>query len=174
MKSKSKRISALAAKVGKKLKNLRKKLGLTQQELSVRVGKVARKIDYTYIGKIERGEIMPSIKMLHRICEGLEVPVDFFFQEETITELLNILPEDIRDIARDNNKISFFKAVKELDEEDIPLVAEIIRVLNRHREFTKAGEGLYFPSMEHPVGSMISEKKATRKYRKKSRKKSKK
>lgn len=70
--------------------------------------------------------------MLQRISEGLEILLDFFFQKETVVELFNLLPGDIRDIAQDEDKMVFFREVKELDREDIPLATEIIRILNKH------------------------------------------
>jgi transcriptional regulator with XRE-family HTH domain len=161
-----KETTTLAREIGEKLRNIRKNLGLTQKQVAERM---VERIDYTYIGKIERGELMPSLKMLKRIGEGLEIPVDFFFQKETVVELLNLLPRDIRDIAQDDNKIAFFKGVKELDEEDVPLVAEIIRILNKHRKLRKEKEEQrYLPSAER-VASAVAEKKASHKYKKKSR-----
>lgn len=153
----------LAKEIGLKLRNIRKKLELTQKQLSQ---KIPDKLDYTYIGKIERGEILPSLRMLKRISEGLKVPVDFFFQKETVTELLNILPQEIRDIARDIDKVAFFRAIKELDKKDIPLVTEIIRILNKHH--TSSNEGKvhrYFPSAEHTV-RLVAEKKTSYKRKK--------
>jgi transcriptional regulator with XRE-family HTH domain len=170
MRGRPKETTTLAREIGDKLKNIRKKLELTQKQLSE---KMPEKIDYTYIGKIERGEIMPSIKMLKRISEGLGIPVDFFFQKETVIELLNLLPRDIRGIAEEKDKLSFFRAVKKLDREDIPIVTEIIRILNKHRRpraKRKKGE-LIYPLQTHtqPLG-MVAEKKTSRKYKKKSKK----
>jgi transcriptional regulator with XRE-family HTH domain len=166
MRDRFKETTTLAREIGEKLRNIRKNLGLTQKQVAERM---VERIDYTYIGKIERGELMPSLKMLKRIGEGLEIPVDFFFQKETVVELLNLLPRDIRDIAQDDNKIAFLKEVKELDEEDVPLVAEIIRILNKHRKLRKEKEEqLYLPSVER-VDSAVAEKKASHKYKKKSR-----
>ena len=47
--------------IGQRLRELRQRKGLTQKDLSL---KVRGKIDYSYIGKIERGEQLPSLKML--------------------------------------------------------------------------------------------------------------
>jgi transcriptional regulator with XRE-family HTH domain len=166
MRDRFRETNTLAREIGEKLRNIRKNLGLTQKQLAERM---VERIDYTYIGKIERGELMPSLKMLKRISEGVEIPIDFFFQKESVVELLNLLPRDIRDIAQDENKIAFFKEVKRLDEEDIPLVIEIIRILNKHRKLRKEKEEqLYFPSVER-AASVVAEKKASHKYKKKSK-----
>ena len=50
--------------MGERLRKLRKNLGLTQKEFAE---KVPGKVDYTYIGKIERGQQYPSLKMLEKI-----------------------------------------------------------------------------------------------------------
>ena len=166
-KPKSNEAIELARSIGEKIRKIRKSLGLTQQEFS---DGLAKKMNYTYIGKIERGDIMPSLKMLCRISVGLGVPVDFFFQRENVTEMLKLLPEDIRDIVHDEKKLLFFKAVKDLDEEDIPLVAEIIRILNLHREAQKTHTTMYAPSLVN-YPAFVAEKKQTRKYKKRKNRK---
>lgn len=166
MRKRTHKIDLLAKEIGEKLRTMRKKLDLTQKQLSK---KIPDRIDYTYIGKIERGEILPSVRMLRRISEGLNIPVDFFFQKETITSLIGLLPEDIRDISKDNDKIAFFREVKELDKKDVPLVTEIIRILNKHR--MSLNEGIFyenFPSTKHAVG-LVADKKSH--YKKKNSKK---
>lgn len=153
----------LAKEIGEKLKNTRKKLRLTQKQLSE---KMRDRIDYTYIGKIERGEIVPSIKMIKRISQGLDIPVDFFFQKETVVDLLGLLPKDIRDIAQDTDKVAFFREVKKLDKKDIPLVMEIIRILNKHRISSDEDKVRgYFPSTGYAMG-LVAEKKNSYKRKK--------
>lgn len=122
--------------IGNRLKELRKKLGLTQKELAKRV---PGGINYTYIGKIERGEQKPSLKILEKISQALAVPLSYFFQEETPVDLTSLLPEDLRKIAQDHKKRTFFKAVAQLKEEDIPLVTEIINVLHKYHQAREAG-----------------------------------
>ena len=48
----------LGYQIGKRLRELRQQKGLTQKALA---GKIKGKIDQSYIGKIERGEQLPSI-----------------------------------------------------------------------------------------------------------------
>jgi len=122
--------------VGKRLKDLRKKLGLTQKELASRV---PGGINYTYIGKIERLEQKPSLKILQKITLALGVPITYFFQEETPVDLTSLLPEDLVEIAQNPQKREFFKMVAQLGDEDIPLVTEIISILNKYRHARKIG-----------------------------------
>jgi len=53
--------------VGKNLKKLRRRLGLTQKEFGE---KVPGKVDCTYIGKIERGDQWPSLKLLDKLARA--------------------------------------------------------------------------------------------------------
>lgn len=64
--------------VGERLKKLRKSLGLTQKQFASRI---PGKIDYTYIGKIERGQQYPSLKLLERIGGAFSVSISYFFQD---------------------------------------------------------------------------------------------
>lgn len=66
----------LAWEIGLTLRRLRLAQGSTQKELAQRV---AGGIDATYIGKIERGEQLPSLKVLIRVGKALEVSVSEFF-----------------------------------------------------------------------------------------------
>jgi transcriptional regulator with XRE-family HTH domain len=67
----------LAHEIGLILRQLRLARGLTQKRLAQRV---ADGVDATYIGKIERGDQLPSLKVLLRLSTTLGVTVgDFFY-----------------------------------------------------------------------------------------------
>jgi transcriptional regulator with XRE-family HTH domain len=66
----------LAREIGLTLRRLRLEQGATQKELAQRV---AGGMDATYIGKIERGEQLPSLKVLLRLSKALHVSVGEFF-----------------------------------------------------------------------------------------------
>jgi transcriptional regulator with XRE-family HTH domain len=66
----------LAREIGLILRRLRVARGMTQQHLARRV---AGGIDTTYIGKIERGDQLPSLKVLLRLSKTLGVTVSDFF-----------------------------------------------------------------------------------------------
>ena len=55
---------------GEKIRRLRKKLSISQEELGFRA-----KLHRTYIGAIERGEQNISIDNIHRIAKALKLPV---------------------------------------------------------------------------------------------------
>lgn len=65
--------------VGDRLKKLRKSLGLTQLQFA---GRIPGKIDYSYIGHIERGDQYPSLKLLEKIGAVYNVPLGYFFKDE--------------------------------------------------------------------------------------------
>jgi len=65
--------------MGERLRKLRKNLGLTQMEFAE---KVPGKVDYTYIGKIERGQQYPSLKMLEKIGKSFSTPLGYFFDDK--------------------------------------------------------------------------------------------
>lgn len=54
--------------LGKRIRQLRKKLGISQEELGFRSG-----LHRTYIGAIERAEQNVSIDNLHKIARALKV-----------------------------------------------------------------------------------------------------
>lgn len=60
--------------LGKKIQKLRKKKGLTQEEL----GEILR-ISRVYMGYIEQGRESPSLKILMKIAKKLGVKVEDLF-----------------------------------------------------------------------------------------------
>ncbi|MEE8291901.1 MAG: helix-turn-helix transcriptional regulator [Candidatus Tectomicrobia bacterium] len=67
---------ALAHEIGLILQRLRHEHGLTQKSLAQRV---VGGLNTTYIGKIERGDQLPSLKILLRLSTALDVSVNDFF-----------------------------------------------------------------------------------------------
>ncbi len=65
--------------LGKRVKKLRKSLGLTQKQFASRV---PGKIDASYISKIETGRQYPSLKLLERIGATFSKPMSYFFKDE--------------------------------------------------------------------------------------------
>lgn len=66
----------LACEIGLILQRLRRDKGWTQKALAQRV---AGGVNTTYIGKIERGDQLPSLKVLLRLSQALDVAVSDFF-----------------------------------------------------------------------------------------------
>lgn len=62
------KLDKISYKIGLKIKLLRNKLGISQEELGFRA-----KISKTQIGLIERGESSPTIDTLAQIARALEI-----------------------------------------------------------------------------------------------------
>lgn len=125
----------MKAEIGKRLKGLRVERGLTQKELASRV---KGGIDYTYIGKIERGEQLPSLKILIEISDALSVPVSHFFHDERMAAMAEISSSgSISFLLQTEPGRKLLKALTKVHTDDIPLVVEIINVLSRHRMDTR-------------------------------------
>lgn len=60
---------------GKRLHELRKKYGLSQEELGFRAG-----LHRTYIGSIERAEQNVSMDNIHKLAKALRVPSSELFK----------------------------------------------------------------------------------------------
>jgi transcriptional regulator with XRE-family HTH domain len=63
--------------LGKAIRETRLKLGLTQEGLGKRAN-----LHYSYIGQVERGNKVPSIKTLKRIAAALNVNVEDLLEKE--------------------------------------------------------------------------------------------
>ena len=148
-------------KIGSRLKRLRIEKSLTQKELAVMV---SGGLDYTYIGKIERGEQLPSLKILLKISNALSVPVASFFQDESAAAARDMPPE-LGCLAGTEKGHQLAKALRSLDDDDIPLIIEIIRVLGKHRKTAKNenNEGAKEKPPDWPIAAetMIGYKKDT-------------
>jgi len=131
----------LAAEIGRRLRKIRVRRGLTQQGLAQLT---EGSPDYSYIGKIERGEQLPSLKVLERLARALEVPPGQFFRAGVGEALL---PEEVRRLVRDEARQALLQAVASMPREDIPLLLEIARVLSRHRRAADGGKLLRQPTV---------------------------
>lgn len=60
----------LIARSGQRIRDLRRRAGLSVEVLAERAG-----IDRTHLGAIERGQQNPSLRVLHGIAASLDVPV---------------------------------------------------------------------------------------------------
>lgn len=67
----------LPVKVGKRIRQLRLDMGISQEELGFRTG-----LDRTYISGIERGKRNPSLKNIAKLAAALKVRVEHLFSEK--------------------------------------------------------------------------------------------
>ena len=122
--------------MGERLRKLRKNLGLTQKEFAE---KVPGKVDYTYIGKIERGYQYPSIKILKKIAKAYSVPLGYFFDYKMPSELLNLLPSDIQSLIQDKERQELLKLSLRLTRRDFTLLMQMARILTQEERLRDTG-----------------------------------
>ncbi len=115
--------------LGRRLREIRHSKGLTQKAMARVAG-----VDYTYIGKIERAEQLPSLGVLIKISEALSLPLDRFFMDESTLRLINLLPVEGYRAAGKTEMRELLRMLEDVREEDIPLLIEIVRVLKKHRD----------------------------------------
>lgn len=67
-------ISATHKRLGQRIKELRKRLDMTQEDLAFKVG-----VDRSYMGFVERGEKNPTLKRIISISKALGVSLSELF-----------------------------------------------------------------------------------------------
>lgn len=97
--------------IGKRISSARKGIGLTQAELSERIG-----ISEKYLSRIESGKQVPSIVIIARICEALCVSADKLLSLDQITFLDKSIHNEIIDFSTDEQKqiIEIIKIIKKI------------------------------------------------------------
>lgn len=71
----------IRAKVGQRIKELRKDLGLTQEAFSFKA-----EVDKTYINEVENGKRNISVVNLEKVIHALEISVSDFFAHAAFAE----------------------------------------------------------------------------------------
>lgn len=66
----------ITEKVGSRIKELRRALGLSQEKLALKA-----EVDRIYLAGVEQGKRNPSIKSLEKILKALEVSFGEFFKD---------------------------------------------------------------------------------------------
>lgn len=99
--------------IGTRLRDLRKKKGLSQEELGWKA-----KLHYTYIGAIERGEKNCSVATLGKIARGLGMSVN---------EIFNV-PMGVEN--PDKLRASVIKEIEKSDPKILKAVLNLIKELN--------------------------------------------
>jgi transcriptional regulator with XRE-family HTH domain len=120
----------LSLEIGRRLKKQRIEKGLTQKELAARI---QQGVDYTYIGRIERGQQLPSLKVLLRISEAFSLPIGFFFSEISETVVYLTTSDGLTNAIKHEKGGELIRALELLHPNDIPLIVEIIRILASQR-----------------------------------------
>ena len=115
--------------LGKKIKETRLKLGLTQEGLGQRA-----KLHYSYIGQVERGNKVPSIRTLKRIASALNIQVE------------SLLYQDVGRKSGDEDILvrELVNVVRDCPPGELKLILNIVRQLKRYlnESFTNDQSGV--------------------------------
>ncbi len=85
-------------KVGKKIREIRKRKRITQEELAQAIG-----VSDKSISAYESERISPPLKILEKIAHETDSPLSYFFEEDIQSSLLsklNDLEKDFADIKK--------------------------------------------------------------------------
>jgi transcriptional regulator with XRE-family HTH domain len=110
---------ALGRAVGLRVKALRQRRGLSQEELAERIDR-----SLNAISSIERGRTLPNFTTLERLSEVLGVPVREFFDHQ---------PDASDNPRRARLMSELFSSARELTDADLELALEQVKVLSRAR-----------------------------------------
>jgi transcriptional regulator with XRE-family HTH domain len=133
------RVMVVQQTIGQTLRALRQRKGLTQKELA---SKIQGEVDYSYIGKIERGAQLPSLKILERLSNALAVPLSSFFLGlgSDVTARREGGKAGNEALSRQRERLLLY-LVHMVHNDDIPLLIEIVRILNKRRKAQGTGKG---------------------------------
>lgn len=90
-------------KIGQRIKEIRKKRGLTQEGLAEKTG-----VTDKFIGAVERGESFASFGKLEVIAKSLDCDLRHFFEidymDESERELARLIQKRVRLLSRDEKR----------------------------------------------------------------------
>lgn len=95
-------MDGIEKRFGKRILELRKERGWSQQELAKKLGTSG-----VIVGRYERGEMMPSIKVASKLAEVFAVTIDSLISEH-----------EVPDILHDTAMLERWKAIEDLPAED--------------------------------------------------------
>lgn len=115
----------LQTKIGEQIRKLRRRQGLSIEELAFRAG-----IHHNYLGDIERGRRNPSIRSLEKIAQGLNV---------SIKELFNFQTVPFKPAESEKYKLSqqFLSLIKDKDITNQRILLKVLKTLAKEIEKKK-------------------------------------
>ena len=104
-------MSRLDGVIGKRIAKARKVAGLTQAELSEKIG-----ISEKYLSRVECGKQMPSIAIVSRMCEVLCVSADKLLSLNHSTVSKNIIQNELDDLSSYEQEqiVEIIKIIKDI------------------------------------------------------------
>ncbi|HEX4179485.1 MAG TPA: helix-turn-helix transcriptional regulator [Caulobacteraceae bacterium] len=112
--------------LGRRLRNRRRLLGLTQSQLALKVG-----VRFQQIQKYESGANRISAARLWRFCQALEVPVAYFFEGLAAPATMASEPwDDGFDLLNRPESIDLIRVFHQLEERPRRRLLDLARALN--------------------------------------------
>jgi transcriptional regulator with XRE-family HTH domain len=111
---------SLERMIGERLRTFRLRRGFTQRSLA---GHVAGGVDLSYVGRIERGEQLPSLKVLRKLGGALGISPGDFFESEPLVSA------PVADRVQD----SLWRALQRVPRRDLPILLAIAQALAKRR-----------------------------------------
>lgn len=105
-----------ASTIGKRIKEVREKLGLNQAKLAAEAD-----ITPAAISQIESGDRIPSTPILRRLATALQVSTDYLLGSTDKSEL--------KDMLQDQSVQKFFRGFQDLNEADKQFIQKQIDLL---------------------------------------------
>lgn len=103
----------LKTSIGLRIKELRKKSGMTQEELSCMVD-----VDSKSISRIETGVFMPSLDLIYRLSRVFEIEFKDMFDIEHLQPKNNLITEAV-------------EIINSLDADKIKLAYKMLKVIEK-------------------------------------------
>lgn len=113
--------------LGLRIRALRKKSGLTQENMADRCG-----LHWTYIGGLERGERNPTLTTMKRIADGLKVDIH--------TLLGRPRAEETSLTAREKKEGNILKWLRKKDDTAVDLASRLVREVVHWQDKYKIGK----------------------------------
>lgn len=107
--------------IGVRIRTIRKKRGLTQEDMADRCD-----LHWTYIGGLERGERNPTLTTIKRIADGLKVDIHTLLGRST--------REDAPLSSREKKEGKILKMLHKDDETAVDLASRLVREVIHWRE----------------------------------------
>jgi len=99
--------------IGEKIRKKRIETGLSQEQLALLSG-----VTPTYLGQIERGERNPTVGLLEKLGESLDIDITYFFEDHYSTSI-------------DRYTERILKCMQDLNDEQKSTVLQIIIMISK-------------------------------------------
>lgn len=128
----------LKAHIGRRLKELRDRRGLTQEEVAQGANVCTR----AYIGKLESGEREPTAGVLKGLADFFGVSVESFYEETykiPLAAFVEFFPEDVREFLLSFDGLPYLISAKKAKDYELSPenLQELIEVARRMRNMSK-------------------------------------